>query len=41
MPRGSTYFNLFNIPIIFVHLLQIFQNVFSSLDLYSQLTIRN
>ena len=24
MPRGNTYFNLFNIPIIFVYLLQIF-----------------
>ena len=24
MPRGNTYFNLFNIPIIFVHLLQMF-----------------
>ena len=24
MPRGNTYFNIFNIPIFFVHLLQIF-----------------
>ena len=28
------YFNLFNMPIIFVHLLQIYQNVFSSLGVY-------
>ena len=35
IPRGNTYFNLFNLPIIFVHLLEIFFRMFfSSLGLY-------